>query len=56
MDLQKAQQLRSDMQDITTLTISTVSQFNLLSYSSNRFSLVTNIKPLNLNGVLTLRY
>ena len=30
MDLQKAQQLRSDMQDIPTLTISTVSQFNLL--------------------------
>ncbi len=30
MDLQKAQQLRSDMQDIPTLTISTVSQFTLL--------------------------
>lgn len=30
MDLQQAQQLRSDMQDLPTLTISTVSQFNLL--------------------------
>lgn len=30
MDLQKAQQLRSDMQDIPTLAISTVSQFTLL--------------------------
>ena len=31
MDFQKAQQLRSAMQDIPTLTISTVSQFTLLS-------------------------
>lgn len=30
MDLQKAQQLRSAMQDIPSLTISTVSHFNLL--------------------------
>lgn len=30
MDIQQAQQLRSDMQDLPTLTISTVSQFNLL--------------------------
>lgn len=30
MDLQQAQQLLSDMQDLPTLTISTVSQFNLL--------------------------
>lgn len=30
MDLQQAQQLRSAMQDVPTLTISTVSQFTLL--------------------------